>query len=230
MATAPNPRPENGQATASEPRRLSSEDRRRQILDNAVELFSQHGFSGTRTKDIAAASGVSEGILFRHFNTKEDLYHAILDNYEAGSNDWMAEMKRLADLRDDEGFVRCMTAQILKSFREDKAFHRLMAYARLEGHSMVDIFHERMGLPTVDFICSYIARRQADGAFRPGNPMALGIFVFSPALQFALNNYVYEHPVLPLSEQEAVEQITQFALGGLRVTNPPASEPTVTGE
>lgn len=228
MATASNPHPHDGPASASEPRRLSSEDRRRQILENAVQLFSLHGFSGTRTKDIAAASGVSEGIIFRHFNTKEDLYHAILDNYEACSSNWMAEMKRFADLRDDEGFVRCTASQILKSFREDRAFHRLMAYARLEGHSMVDIFHERMGLPTFDFICTYIAQRQAEGAFRAGDPKALGICLFSPALQFALNHYVFEHPVLPLSEADAIEQITQFALGGLRAPAKAGPEPTVT--
>ena len=65
--------------------RLSSDDRRRQLLSHAIALFSRHGFSGTRTKDIAAACGVSEAILFRHFATKEDLYHAILDTHEAAA-------------------------------------------------------------------------------------------------------------------------------------------------
>jgi len=71
--------------TAPRPR-LSSDDRRRQLLGHAIALFSRHGFSGTRTKDIAAACGVSEAILFRHFATKEDLYHAILDTHEAAAD------------------------------------------------------------------------------------------------------------------------------------------------
>ena len=45
-------------------RRLSSGERRRQLIRGAVGLFSRHGFSGARTKDIASACGVSEAILF----------------------------------------------------------------------------------------------------------------------------------------------------------------------
>src|SRR4051794_33804383 len=90
--------------TDSTPRhRLSSEDRRQQLIACAIDLFAKRGFAGTRTKDIAAACGVSEGILFRHFATKEDLYHAILDTHadEAGNQAWMDEMERLAAERND---------------------------------------------------------------------------------------------------------------------------------
>src|SRR6185436_9772760 len=91
-------------------RRLSSQDRRRQLIEQAIKLFSLHGFSGTRTKDIAAACGVSEGILFRHFATKEDLYHAILDTHEAvaGKEKWLSDMQAMADRRDDLGFIKCL--------------------------------------------------------------------------------------------------------------------------
>ena len=75
------PRTQSKKAPELLPRRsrMHSDDRRRQLLNVAIESFARHGFSGTKTKDIAAAAGVSEAILFRHFATKEDLYHAILD-------------------------------------------------------------------------------------------------------------------------------------------------------
>src|SRR5215470_9897365 len=110
------------------PKRLSSDDRRRQLIRGAVDLFSRHGFSGTRTKDIAAACGVSEAILFRHFATKEDLYRAILDEeqHESGAEEWMKQMRDLADRRDDRAFLRCLVTHIVKSFRENTTFHRLV--------------------------------------------------------------------------------------------------------
>ena len=40
--------------------RLPSEARKQQLIEEAIRLFAQRGFSGTRTKDIAAACGVSE--------------------------------------------------------------------------------------------------------------------------------------------------------------------------
>ena len=58
--------------------RMTGDDRRKQILQTAVHLFSTHGFSGTTTRKIAEAAGVSEAMVFKHFSTKEDLYGAIL--------------------------------------------------------------------------------------------------------------------------------------------------------
>ena len=50
---------------------MTGENRKLQILRVAIGLFSQRGFRGTTTKDIAAVAGVSEAMLFKHFATKQ---------------------------------------------------------------------------------------------------------------------------------------------------------------
>ncbi len=195
--------------------RLSSDDRRRQLLSHAIALFSKHGFSGTRTKDIAAACGVSEAILFRHFATKEDLYHAILDTHEAGKDEWLAEMRVKAERRDDLGFIRCLLAQILKSFREDTAFHRLMLYAGLEGHTLRSMFHERMGSSMLEFIRNYVVLRQREGAFRKGDPDAQMMLLASPALQYASGKHIFGMKNISRPEKEIVEEFAELLLAAL---------------
>src|SRR5690348_4648509 len=64
---------------SSAQQRFSAEDRRQQIVEAATELFAQQGFNGTTTRQIAARAKVNEAIIFRHFESKEDLYWAILD-------------------------------------------------------------------------------------------------------------------------------------------------------
>ena len=59
--------------------KMPSPQRRLQIIQVAMELFSRKGFDGTTTREISKAAGVSEAIIFRHFATKEDLYAAIID-------------------------------------------------------------------------------------------------------------------------------------------------------
>ena len=66
-------------ATNPTPTRLSAGERREQLIQVAVDLFSRKGFKGTTTREIAAAAGVTEAIIFRHFETKEQLYTAIID-------------------------------------------------------------------------------------------------------------------------------------------------------
>jgi TetR/AcrR family transcriptional regulator len=196
--------------------RLSSEDRHRQLLSHAIALFSRHGFSGTRTKDIAAACGVSEAILFRHFATKEDLYHAILDTHEAasGNEEWLAEMHVMTERRDDVGFIRCLQAQILRTYREDTAFHRLMLYAGLEGHSLPGMFHDRMG-SMFEFLRSYLVLRQREGAFRKGNPDALMMLLTAPALQYATRKYVMGVKSLSRPDKDTAQEFAELLITAL---------------
>ncbi len=56
--------------------RLSAEERREQIIESARRVFEQTGFDGARTRDLAAAAGVNEALLYRHFGSKEELFDA----------------------------------------------------------------------------------------------------------------------------------------------------------
>jgi AcrR family transcriptional regulator len=207
------PKPNETRAT-----RMPGEDRRRQLLQVAIASFAQNGFSGTKTKDIAAAAGVSEAILFRHFASKEDLYHAILDEKEAtlGRERWFAEMKELAEHRDDRGLLQHVARQLVRSFREDSAFHRLLLYASLEGHLLADLFHERFGLPMGDFLARYIAERQQEGAFRECDPGVAVMFVFGALVHYAMYRYVVGVKNFPSSDDDAIaDQFVEFILSGL---------------
>jgi TetR/AcrR family transcriptional regulator len=199
------------------PPRMPGEDRRRQLLRVAVESFAQNGFSGTKTKDIAAAAGVSEAILFRHFASKEDLYHAILDEKEAtmGGERWFIEMNEFAERRDDRGLFQHVARQLIYSFREDAAFHRLLLYASLEGHFLADLFHERFGLPMGDFLSRYIALRQKEGAFRECDPGVAVLFVIGSTIQYAMARHVLGAKKFLSDEEFIVDQFVELILAAL---------------
>ncbi len=55
-------------------------DSRNKILRVAENIFARKGYSGTSTLEIAAAAGVTKGLLFYHFQTKERLYLTVIDN------------------------------------------------------------------------------------------------------------------------------------------------------
>ena len=61
------------------PVRLSSLDRRRQILRTASGIFARKGYRGTTTREIAERAGINEALLFRHFPSKEKLYWTIIE-------------------------------------------------------------------------------------------------------------------------------------------------------
>jgi AcrR family transcriptional regulator len=62
-------------------RRLPRLQRREQILTAATKAFARNGFVATGLDDIAAEAGVTRVILYRHFDSKTDLYQAVLDRF-----------------------------------------------------------------------------------------------------------------------------------------------------
>lgn len=66
--------------TRAEPtRRLPRAERREQILAAATEAFARSGFAATSLDHIAGEAGITRVILYRHFDSKTDLYQAVLD-------------------------------------------------------------------------------------------------------------------------------------------------------
>ena len=116
--------------------RMTAENRKLQILKVAVRLFSQKGFGGTTTKEIAQAAGVSEAMVFRHFATKQELYSAILD-HKACSNDSMDPEQMVAEAlkqKDDRAVFEQLALGALDHHECDPEFQRLLLHSALEGH------------------------------------------------------------------------------------------------
>ena len=60
------------------------EERRRQILESALAVFSQQGFHATNVSDVAAHAGVSQGTIYWYFDSKEDLFDAAIKAFFEG--------------------------------------------------------------------------------------------------------------------------------------------------
>jgi AcrR family transcriptional regulator len=60
--------------------RLPAPERRRQLLDTAIEVFATNGFHQTSMNDVAEAAGVTKPVLYQHFASKRQLY---LESLEA---------------------------------------------------------------------------------------------------------------------------------------------------
>ncbi|MDG0977023.1 TetR/AcrR family transcriptional regulator [Ilumatobacter sp.] len=59
--------------------RLSAPARREQILDVALDVFANSGFHGASMNGIAEAAGVTKPVLYQHFDSKRDLYQALIE-------------------------------------------------------------------------------------------------------------------------------------------------------
>jgi AcrR family transcriptional regulator len=79
MATKRKPTDQPAAEAAAPVRRLGRTERREQLLAAATQAFARGGFAATSLDDIAQAAGISRVLLYRHFDSKTDLYRAVLD-------------------------------------------------------------------------------------------------------------------------------------------------------
>lgn len=198
-------------------KRISGDERRRRLVRAAVELFSERGFGGVATKQIADAAGVNEALLFRDFGTKRGLYTAILDSKteESRAAEWREHLRSLAERKDDEGLFRFLFGKILDGYRIDPQYQRLLLYAALEGHEISKLFNETRGMPMFTFLTRYVEQRQQDGAFAAGDPRAIAFSLFGLPVYYAMVRRLFGGDFLGLSDEQAVDVFTPLVLEGL---------------
>ena len=200
--------------------RLPAVDRRRQLIEAAMDLFSRKGFAGTTTQEIAHAAGASEAIIFRHFATKRDLYTAIIEHNlnSAGAQQAMAGIDACIERRDDEGLFRLIAREIIAGHRKDARFEKLMLHASLEGHELATIYRREFGLAMFASLRAYLDRRQRSGALRHIDSGAMIVAMAGMANYYALNTENGDPGGLNMKDEQIVEAFTRIMMDGVRGT------------
>jgi AcrR family transcriptional regulator len=214
-----------GAATSA---RMAGEERRLQILAVAVSLFSQKGFRGTTTKEIATAAGVSEAMVFRHFATKQELYSAILDHKACASGRFdPAEMAADAIARkDDRSVFESLALGALDHHENDPQFQRLLLHSALEKHELAQMFFDTIVRHVYEFLGNYIRERQRDGAFIDIDPAIVVRCFIGMVMHHSLNNNLWDpdRRLLNISNEGAAKYFTDLLLKG--ITTPAAKSPS----
>ncbi len=207
---------------------MAAEDRKLQILRVAVSLFSQKGFGGTTTKEIAQAAGVSEAMVFRHYATKDELYSAILD-HKACSGDAMNPEEMVAEAlkqKDDRRVFQQLALGALNHHECDPEFQRLLLHAALEGHELAHMFFEKFVRRVYELLGGYIIERQRDGAMAKLDPVIVVRAFIGMIIHHSLNNNLWDpqRRLLNISNEDAAKQFTDILLNGISAVRQPSAK------
>src|SRR5687768_18359755 len=199
--------------------RMAGEERRLQILAVAVSLFSERGFRGTTTREIAQAAGVSEAMVFRHFATKEELYAAILD-HKACSSGKFEPAEMAADgirRKDDRAVFEALALGALNHHENDPEFQRLLLHSALEKHELAQMFFDQFVRRVYEFLGAYIRERQREGAFIEIDPAIVVRSFIGMVMHHSLNNNLWDpsRRLLNISNEDAARHFTNILLTGI---------------
>jgi AcrR family transcriptional regulator len=156
------------QRRRTEPRgaaRLGKAERKRQLLAHAKQLFVTLGYHATTTEKIAAAAGVTEPVLYRHFDSKKALFLEVLEEIRAATlQRWHAET---AALTDPLAKLHAIADMYLGSTREHALEFRIMHRALVETDDEEIMARLRsVYLDSETLLARIIAEGQQSGVFR----------------------------------------------------------------
>ncbi len=196
--------------------RFSAEDRRQQILQIATELFASRGYEGATTREIARRAKVNEAIIFRHFQTKEELYWAVIEaKCKSGAGKEFMRDILLAGDPVRETFIN-LADSILRRREKDQTLTRLLLFSSLENHRLSHRFFQSYVADYYELLGDYIQQRMDAGEFRKSDPQLaargfLGMIVYHSLIQDLFGGGKFH----PYEIAEVAESMTDIWLQGM---------------
>jgi AcrR family transcriptional regulator len=148
------------------PKRLSPEERKRRLLEKAIDYFSEEGFEGG-TRELARQLGITQPLIYRYFSTKADLinevYHAVY------VSQWQDDWQRALTTRDRPmrerlvAFYRGYTGAIF-----NRRWMRIFFFAGLKG---LDINNRYMSRVSDHLLLPICREMRAEAGFDADAPL-----------------------------------------------------------
>jgi AcrR family transcriptional regulator len=152
---------------AVRPRRRRPEERAQQIMDAAVRLFAEQGYERTTTRAIAQEAGISEGTIYKYFDSKRALLFAI--THQSIVDPLKTLLEKMPDATDDQ-LIRAIIHDRLALWDRAAPFLKVVISEALFNPELTSEYQRQVTGPALAMLEAYITKRIADGAFRPVNP------------------------------------------------------------
>ena|SRR5216684_804668 len=191
------------------------EDRREQIIDAAMHVFARKGYSNATNKDIAREAGITPGLIYYYFESKEALLYAIL---EARSPlKLMASFPPQALALPPEQFFPMLIHQVLDIVEGEDMIGLLRVMVPELLHNP-----DRFALPTslfprlFGFLGNYVEAKIASGEIRPLDVSLTVQTLVGSAMGFVLRRQIIRDPLaLEYTHEQIAHAITDSFLKGI---------------
>ena len=200
--------------------RRRKQERPADIIAAALAVFAEKGFAGARIEEIARRAGISKGTLYLYFETKEDMFRAVVREVVVPNVETVQKAVLSADLP-----FAAMVRVLLPRFAEIVTFVPIGAVAKMViGESrnfpeLARVWHDDVILKAIGLIAGVIERAQARGEVRPGDPRAHAFSIMGPMLIGVLWRETFT-PIggAAIDLTAIARQHAETVLGGLLVT------------
>lgn len=190
--------------------------RQLEILEAAIKVFSQKGFSASTTKEIAAEAGVSEGTIFKYFRTKKDLLLGLLAPVVTES------LYKIMDESQKGAKEEAVLEQFLKKhmhfIRENIELIKIIFYESQFHEELRMNFLENLVIKVTGLLEDYFREKIAEGVFKDIDPrIAVRSLIGMYAALVIWKDVLKGDEYVLLDDEMAVKTIIDIFFNGVKV-------------
>lgn len=163
--------------------RRRKEDRPKEITAAALDAFAENGFAATRVDDVAKRAGVSKGLLYLYFKTKQELFKAVVKSVVIRRVDRLIENVETTELSSDN-FIRGPLLSFLQKIPGSPVaiVIRLLIAEGPRHPDLVDYYYENVVSKGLAAISAFVKRGVDRGEFRQSAVSDLPHLVLAPVM------------------------------------------------
>ncbi|MDR9773301.1 TetR/AcrR family transcriptional regulator [Rhizobium hidalgonense] len=174
-----------------------------QILDAAFEEFVKCGFAGTRIEDIADRVGVTKGTVYVYFETKEQLFEAMINHFSVPFQELLGIVGAFSGKAADR--LMAILSLLYEQIAEDRTTRELVRLVIAEGQrfpELIDRHHDEFIAPIIAKIDALLLEGMASGEFRE-IPVEFSEIVVAPILTTTVLRLIFDDRRVPTPNKEA---------------------------
>ena len=192
---------------------LQSEDKmesstKNRILDEALVMFAENGYRGTNLRDLAAQLGLSKSALYKHYDSKEAIWNALLDKMEAYYAARFGSMSNLPPTpRSSEELVALTMRLIGFTIRDPQIqlTRKLLLTEQFHDARVCKLATKHFLEGTANIYGKVFEGMMEKGLMKKGDPAMLAFSFTAP-----ISALVHLCDREPDRQEEAMEKISQF--------------------
>jgi AcrR family transcriptional regulator len=202
----------------SEPRfQRRKEERPAEITQAALEAFAEHGYAATRVEEVAKRAGISKGLLYLYFKTKEELFKAVIRSAVVPRVD--ALKAGIADTNlSTEDFLRGPFLELLKKLPDSPAriVVRLMIAEGPRHPDLTKYYCEQVVSGGMAALAQLIARGVRLGEFRRSGLEEYPQLLLAPALLSMIWKTLFQKH-MPIDTDQLLDTHIDLILRAIKV-------------
>ncbi len=183
------------------------------LLDAAVEAFSENGFKGTSTRDIAERAGVHHPLITYHFKNKDQLWRAAADHIFSAFTHSLAKSFQDNESKSPKERMTNMIYAYVRYAKSQPALHKVMVQEASYPNARLDWLIDKHLKPFFEASIGLITQLQKLGVAPKGNPSLLfNMIRLSSGGLLALGNELKASSNIDIDSPETLDEIAELII------------------